>query len=912
MIDFVSLPKGKKTQTMTDEAKNNSETENEKDNLLLDDEVQGEESSTSSNYKIPSLKDENQKHHLSGMYQTWFLDYASAVNLDRAIPHINDGLKPVQRRVLHAMRCKENGSYHKVANIVGDTMHYHPHSDASIYDALVHLGQKELLIDCQGSWGNILTGDGAAAARYIEARLSKFAIEVVFNPKITSWKYSYDGTDQEPIYLPVKFPLLLAQGSEGIGLGLNSKILPHNFNELIDASIAYLKNKPFELLPDFPTGGYADVRNYNDGGRGGKVRIRAKIEKLDNKTLVIKEIPFGTTTENLMESVIKANEKGKINIKHIDDNTSSSVEILIHLDNKTSSDKTIDALYAFTQCEMSYSPVCCVVDNNKPCFITVSEVLRRNTDQTVNLLTQELQIQLSELEDHWHWVSLEKVFFEKRIYKVLEEDFESWEEQVTDIERKFDPYRKLFRKEITREDVLKLCEKPVRKISKFDIKKADEDIADTEASIIDVKNKLEHIIDYTIDWFKKIKTNYGKNHPRLTEIKNFETIETTKVAEANEKLFVNREEGFIGTGLKKDEFICNCSDIDDIIVFFKNGKYKIVKVSEKIFVGKNILHIAVFKKNDKRTIYNAIYREGKTSVYYMKRFAVSGVSRDKEYDLTTGIDGSKVVYFSANPNGEAEVVKVTLKPTTRRIKNLVFEKDFSELAIKGRQSRGNLLTKFDVQKIVLKEKGNSTLGGINVWFDPDISRLNHDGRGVLLGEFFAGDSILVINKNGEYSTTNYDLNNHFNENLLIIEKFDAKKVWSLALIDADQQNYPYIKRFQLEPTAKPISILGENSQSKILLLSDTPYPRFEVEFGGNQSFRENLIVDVEEFIGIKSVKAKGKRITTFEIKTINEIEPIKVPEVEPSETEEQENSNTETADTNDIILGDESGQMTLF
>lgn len=837
-----------------------------------------------SDYKMPNIQDEDAKRHLPGMYQTWFLDYASYVNLDRAIPHINDGLKPVQRRVLHAMKRLDDGRYNKVANIVGSTMQFHPHGDASIYTALVNLGQKNLLIDCQGNWGNILTGDDAAAPRYIEARLSKFALEAVFNPKTTPWKPSYDGRNQEPISLPVKFPLLLAQGCEGIGLGLNSKIMPHNFNELIDASIAVLRNEPFQLFPDFPTGGLVDVSRYNDGERGGVVKIRAHIEKLDNKTLVIKDIPYGLTTGALIETIVSADEKGKINIKKVEDHTSAGVEILVHLEAKTSSDKTIDALYAFTKCEVSYSPNCCVVDDNKPCFITVSEVLRRNTAQTVRLLTEELNIEMGELENHWHWTSLEKLFFEKRIYKILEQDFPTWDDQLTAIERGFDPYRNLLRKPITRDDVMKLCEKPVRKISKFDIKKADEDIANTEAQMKQVQYHLEHIVDYAIDWFTHLKEKYGKAYPRLTEIRNFETIQAAKVVEANAKLYVNRTEGFIGTGLKKDdnvEFVCNCSDIDDIIVFFKDGKYKVVKVAEKAYVGKDIIHVAVYLKNDQRTIYNVVYRDGRAGAYYIKRFAVSSVTRDKEYDLTKGAPNSKIVYFTANANGEAETIKVTLRPTTRRIKNLVFEKDFSEIAIKGRQSMGNILTKFDVHKILLKQKGGSTLGGTPIWFDADVLRLNIDKRGQYIGEFFNDDMILVITKNGDFYTTNFDLNNHYDDDILRIEKFDVGKVWSAALYDAEQ-GFAYLKRFTFEVQKNRTSFIGDSKLSRLFALSDQVYPRFRVTLGGGDSFREPFEVDGETFIAVKSYKAKGKRLTTWTVENVEELEPLRMPADKPT------------------------------
>lgn len=873
---------------MAEETKNTSIPDNDEvtatDQTAADLSADESVAEGHSDYKMPNMQDEDAKRHLPGMYQTWFLDYASYVNLDRAIPHINDGLKPVQRRVLHAMKRLDDGRYNKVANIVGSTMQFHPHGDASIYTALVNLGQKNLLIDCQGNWGNILTGDDAAAPRYIEARLSKFALEAVFNPKTTPWKPSYDGRNQEPISLPVKFPLLLAQGCEGIGLGLNSKIMPHNFNELIDASIAVLRNEPFQLFPDFPTGGLVDVSRYNDGERGGVVKIRAHIEKLDNKTLVIKDIPYGLTTGALIETIVSADEKGKINIKKVEDHTSAGVEILVHLEAKTSSDKTIDALYAFTKCEVSYSPNCCVVDDHKPCFITVSEVLRRNTAQTVRLLTEELNIEMGELENHWHWTSLEKLFFEKRIYKILEQDFPTWDDQLTAIERGFDPYRNLLRKPITRDDVMKLCEKPVRKISKFDIKKADEDIANTEAQMKQVQYHLEHIVDYAIDWFTHLKEKYGKAYPRLTEIRNFETIQAAKVVEANAKLYVNRTEGFIGTGLKKDdnvEFVCNCSDIDDIIVFFKDGKYKVVKVAEKAYVGKDIIHVAVYLKNDQRTIYNVVYRDGRAGAYYIKRFAVSSVTRDKEYDLTKGAPNSKIVYFTANANGEAETIKVTLRPTTRRIKNLVFEKDFSEIAIKGRQSMGNILTKFDVHKILLKQKGGSTLGGTPIWFDADVLRLNIDKRGQYIGEFFNDDMILVITKNGDFYTTNFDLNNHYDDDILRIEKFDVGKVWSAALYDAEQ-GFAYLKRFTFEVQKNRTSFIGDSKLSRLFALSDQVYPRFRVTLGGGDSFREPFEVDGETFIAVKSYKAKGKRLTTWTVENVEELEPLRMPADKPT------------------------------
>ncbi len=876
-----------------------------------------------STYKVPSLNDESSKHHLSGMYQTWFLDYASYVNLERAIPHINDGLKPVQRRVLHSMRRMNDGRFNKVANIVGHTMQFHPHGDASIYDALVTIGQKNLLVDCQGNWGNIMTGDSAAAPRYIEARLSKFALDAVFNPKTTEWKLSYDGRNKEPIYLPVKFPLLLAQGTEGIGLGLNSKILPHNFKELIDASIAYLKGEDFTLYPDFPTGGSIDVNKYNDGERGGKIKIRVHIEKLDHKTLVITDTPYGVTSGKLMESIVKANEKGKINIKKVEDMTSDKVEILIHLEAKTSSDKTIDALYAFTNCEVSYSPNCCVIQDNKPLFTNVSYVLKHSAEATKNLLKLELEIQRNELLEQLHYSSLEKIFIEERIYKDKEfENATSNELALTHIDKRLTPFKKDFIREVTTEDLQRLLEIKMARILKFNSDKAQEHIIALQAQIKECETHIAQIVKYTIDWFKSLKKKYGAQYTRLTEIKNFETIEAAKVVEANEKLYINREEGFIGTGLKKDEFVCNCSDMDDVILFYKDGKYKVVRISEKLFVGKNIIHLDIFKKNDKRTTYNVVYRNGKSGAFYMKRFAVNGVTREKEYDLTQGEANSKIFYFSANPNGEAETIKITLKPTTRRIKNLIFEKDFSELAIKGRQSMGNILTKFDVQKISLKERGSSTLGGTPIWFDSDILRLNFDKRGTFLGEFFQNEEILVICKNGDYYTTSFELENHYDEDILRIEKFDPRKIWTVALFDVDQQNFPYLKRFQLDSSKKRISMLG-NNQSKMILITDTAFPRFEIIFGGDSSLRENLVIEADEFIGVKSMKAKGKRITIWEIDKIHELEPTKFPEPEVTETinnehspqtdtptenlEEQNNTNNSS-----LNIDEDTGQISLF
>lgn len=873
------------------------------DDILDKDDKLTIESAEHSNYKPVGHADESMKHQLSGMYQNWFLDYASYVILERAVPHINDGLKPVQRRILHAMKRLDDGRYNKVANIVGHTMQFHPHGNASIGDALVQLGQKDLLIDCQGNWGNVFTGDSAAAPRYIEARLSKFALEVVFNPKTTEWQASYDGRNREPVTLPVKFPLLLAQGVEGIAVGLSSKILPHNFNEICDAAIAYLHHEDFQLYPDFQTGGAIDVSRYNDGERGGVVRVRAKITKIDNKTLCINEIPYGKTTPSLIDSILKAVEKGKIKVRKVDDNTADKVEILVHLAPGVSSDKTLDALYAFTDCEVSISPNCCVIEDKKPHFLCVSDILKKSVDNTLSLLREELNIQRNEAMETLHFASLEKIFIEERIYKDKQfEQAENMDEACKHIDERLTPYYSQFVREVTKEDILKLMEIKMERILKFNTDKADEFIAKLKKDIAQIDEHLAHIVDYTTDWYLYLKEKYGKNFPRLTEIRSFDTIVATKVAEANEKLYINREEGFIGTSLKKDEYICNCSDIDDVIIFYKDGKYKIVRVSDKLFVGKNILYVNVFKKNDKRTIYNVIYRDGKEGNYYMKRFNVTSIIRDREYDVTQGTPGSKIVYFTANPNGEAEVVKVSLRPNVR-IKKLVFEKDFSTINIKGRQSMGNLLTKYEVHKIVLKQRGGSTLGGRKVWFDSDVLRLNYDGRGKYLGEFQTNESILVILENGEFYTTDFDLNNHYENGIAYIEKFDAEKVWTAVLYDADQQNFPYLKRFTFEVTNKRQSYLGENKQNKLVLLSDEVYPRLQVVFGGNDRFREPLIIDASDFVGVKSYKAKGKRLTTYAVEEIKELDPVRVPDSE-------EKIESEAIGTDD--LENEDGQMTLF
>ena len=871
-----------------------------------------------SDYRPADTHDQSIKHQLSGMYQNWFLDYASYVILERAVPHINDGLKPVQRRILHSMKRMDDGRYNKVANIVGHTMQFHPHGDASIGDALVQLGQKDLLVDCQGNWGNILTGDGAAAPRYIEARLSKFGLEVVFNPKTTEWKLSYDGRNKEPVTLPVKFPLLLAQGVEGIAVGLSSKILPHNFNELCDAAVEYLHQREFRLYPDFQTGGSIDVSRYNDGERGGVVKVRAKINKIDNKTLAITEIPYGKTTTSVIESILKAVDKGKIKVRKVDDNTSAQVEILIHLAPGVSSDKTIDALYAFTDCEVSISPNCCVIDESKPHFLRVSDVLRKSVDNTLDLLRLELEIHKNELQESLHFASLEKIFIEERIYKDKEfEQAKDMDAACAHIDDRLTPFYPTFIREVTKEDILKLMEIKMGRILKFNSDKAEDFIARTKEEIETINNHLANIVEYTTNWFKMLKEKYGKGFPRRTELRNFDTIEAAKVVEANEKLYINREEGFIGTALKKDEFIANCSDLDDVIIFYRDGRYLITPVAEKKFIGKNILYINIFKKNDKRTIYNAVYRDGKDGIHYMKRFAVTSVTRDREYDLTQGTPGSRVVYFTANPNGEAEVIKVTLKPNPR-IRKITFEKDFSEIAIKGRQAMGVILSKYDVHKIALKQKGGSTLGGRKVWFDRDVLRLNYDGRGEYLGEFQSEDSILVILNNGEFYTTNFDLSNHYEDNVQIVEKYDPNKVWSAVLYDADQQNYPYLKRFCFEAGSRKQNYLGDNKESKLIILTDEYYPRLEVIFGGHDSFREKLIIDADEFIAVKGFKAKGKRISTFNIEAINELEPVRFPEEKQEanegddETEEIENMDPDNGKSEDDIIDEITGQMKLF
>lgn len=875
------------------------------------DDVEGQPAEGSADMeKLARLTGDGvKKKYLSGMYKDWFLDYASYVILERAVPHVYDGLKPVQRRILHAMKRLDDGRFNKVANIIGYTMQYHPHGDASIGDALVQLGQKDLLIESQGNWGNILTGDSAAAPRYIEARLSKFANDVVFNPKTTEWMQSYDGRNQEPVTLPVKFPLLLAQGVEGIAVGLASKILPHNFIELIDASIAYLKGEDFELYPDFPTGGLADCSRYNDGLRGGVVKVRARINKLDKKTLVITEIPFGKNTTTLIDSILKANDKGKIKIKKIDDNTAQNVEILIHLPAETSPDKTIDALYAFTDCEISISTNSCVIEDDKPHFYGVKEMLKATAEKTKFLLKRELEIRLAELEEEWHFSSLEKIFFEEKIYRELEKNTETWEDILVAIERGFDPFRPKFRREITRPDVEKLTEKPVRKISKFDIKKADELIKSIEAEMKVVKNHLAHLVDYTIAYYEQIKKKHSKGRERKTELRSFESIQATQVVVANQKLYVNREEGFFGIGLRKDEYVCDCSDIDDIIVFLRSGKYIIAKVAEKSFFGKDIIHIGVFRRNDTRTIYNVVYRDGRNGAIMIKRCAITGITRDKEYDITKGTEGSQVLYMSVNPNGEAEVLKVFLKPRPK-LKKPILDLDFSELAIKGRSSMGNIFSRYAIHKIQVKEKGVSTLGGQKIWFDADVLRLNADGRGVSLGEFGANDRIVVFYKRGIYAVTSFEVSNHYDDDLIHIEKFDSEKVYSALFFDAEQ-SFVYLKRFVVENLDRPQSFVGEAEGSYLIALSVDKWPQVEITFGGAHAHRLNELVDVSEFIGVKSFRARGKRLTTYEIGEAKFVEPLVKEEPAADEEVSEPDSNGTLPEVGSDEDEGETTQMSL-
>ena len=941
--------KDSEEQRLKNEESNSNEivSSDESDSSVeSDSSAEASASPQHSDYKPVNRFDASAVHHLSGMYQNWFLDYASYVILERAVPHIEDGLKPVQRRILHSMKRMDDGRFNKVANIVGHTMQFHPHGDASIGDALVQMGQKDLLVDCQGNWGNILTGDRAAAPRYIEARLSKFALDVVFNPKTTEWQLSYDGRNKEPITLPAKFPLLLAQGAEGIAVGLSSKILPHNLVEICDAAINYLRGEEFQLYPDFPTGGSIDVARYNDGQRGGMVKVRAKIEKLDSKTIVIREIPFSKTTTTLIDSILKAIDKGKIKAKKVDDNTAAEVEIQVHLAPGVSSDKTIDALYAFSDCEINISPNCCVIEDNKPCFLTVSDVLRHSTDTTMGLLRKELQIRKSELEEQLFFSSLERIFIEERIYKEKKfEQSKSQDEVVAFIDSKLQPFKdQIFRvpsnkttaegkveqemveysfhREITRDDILRLLEIKMQRILKYNKDKADELIARIKAELADIEYDLAHMTDVTIHWFEFIRDKYGKDHPRRTEIKSFDTIEASKVVEANQKLYINRQEGFIGTGLKKDEFVCNCSDIDDIIVFFKDGKYKMVRAADKIFVGKNILHVQVFKKNDKRTIYNVVYRDGKAGAAYIKRFFVPTMTVGKEYDLTQGTPGSRVLYFTANPNGEAEVIKVTLEANPK-LKKIFIERDFSEVGIKGRTSKGNLVTRNPIHRIGLKSHGHSTLGGRKVWYDPDVNRLNYDEHGRLLGEFFDDDSILVVLDDGNFYISSFDANNHYEDNIKIIEKWDPDKIWTAALFDADNSGNLYLKRFRMEAIKRQQNYIGENPKSQLMLLTDTAYPRIEVDYApvkapdGSMTQRPPLEIDADEFIAVKGFKAKGKRVTTLDVEAVKELEPTRFPNPDDDDSddtpeEEPENLDPDAGKSQQQVIDEMTGQLNIF
>ena len=836
------------------------------------------------------LGSDSRHFKLSGMFKDWFLDYSSYVILQRAVPHIVDGLKPVQRRVLHAMYRMDDGNYTKVANIVGQAMQYHPHGDASILGALVQLGQKGFAIDCQGNWGNILTGDSNAAPRYIEARLSKFAKEVIFDPKVTPWMTSYDGRNQEPTELPVRFPLLLAQGTEGIAVGMASKILPHNFNELIDASVAILENRPYELYPDVPTGGLADCSKYMKGRRGGSVKVRARIEKIDKNTISITEIPYGKTTHALIDSIMKAKDKGKIKIKKIDDMTTSRVEIVIHLPNDVSPDKTIDALYAFTDCECNIAPNACVIKDNKPQFLDVHEILEYDTWHTRDILGQQLQLRLDELESEWHYNSLERIFFENRVYKILEQDQRTWEDQIEDIFTQMKTYQDLFRREITRDDILRLVEKPVRKISKFDAKAIDEKILAIEDAMKLVRDQLEHLTRYTVDWFKSLKKKYGKDFPRQTELTGFETIAVTKVVNNNAKLYANMEEGFVGIGLKRDEkveFICDCSDLSEIITVNKDGKYRITKVSDKAFFGKNLIYVGVFNRGDTRTIYNVIYRDGNTALSYAKRFAITSVTRDNEYDITQGKPGSTLLWFSANHNGEAESVRVYFRPRTK-LKKMSAEYDFSTLAIKGKSSRGNLVAKNPIQRILLKSKGVSTISGKDIWYDADIQKLNDEERGLYLGQFNTDDKILAVFRNGTFYTTSFDVSNRYQGDLLRIEKFDSGKTFTALYYDGAAKAF-YVKRFSFTLSDNtPLSFISDGKGSYLVDLSEDARPQFLVTFGGKFAHREPEAVDAEAFIAKKGLAAKGKKCSDKDVKAVAFIEPLPVPEDDSAEAGEAE------------------------
>ena len=850
--------------------------------------------------------DDGSVRKLTGMYKNWFLDYASYVILERAVPHVEDGLKPVQRRILHAMKCCDDGRYNKVANIVGQAMQYHPHGDASIKDALVQLGQKDLLIDCQGNWGNILTGDEAAAARYIEARLSKFALDVVFNKKTTEWMRSYDGRNEEPVTLPIKFPLLLAQGTEGIAVGLASKILPHNFNELISACIAHLKGEDFQLLPDFPTGGLMDASRYNDGLRGGAVKVRARISKVDKRTLVITEIPFSTTSESIKESIIKANEKGKIKIKKVDDLTADKVEIVIHVANDESSDKTIDALYAFTSCEVSISPNSCVIIDEKPCFMGVKEILRRSADHTRSLLGLELQIKLGELNEAWHAASLERIFIENKLYQLIE-GCRTREAAYEAVDKGLEPFKKKLRREVTMEDVQRLTELKFIRISRYDTDKADNEIKKIEEDIKATKHDLDHLTDYAIAYYERIREKYGKGRDRRTEIREFDAIEATKVAVTNAKLYVDRTEGFFGIGksMKDAEFVCDCSDIDDVIVILKDGRYVITKVSDKAFFDKNIYYIGVFKRNDERTIYNVLYRDGRGGAIMMKRCAIKSITRDKEYDLTKGTPKSEILYMSVNPNGEAEVLKIYFRPRPR-LKKVISELDFSTVAIKGRQSQGNLFSRYGIHKIVMKEKGTSTLGGQNIWFDEDVRRLNTDGRGELIGEFKGDDKLVVWTSKYRYYITGFGVDQHFPDETVRVERYVPGRIYSLCYFDKEQ-NYFYMKRFQLEASEKMLSFLEDEATMEFVAITSAEGATLKVEYTGAHATRPADEIDVDSFIGVKSHRAKGKRITTYQVASLTfiEPEPAPEPEQEPVEDMTDEVLDVDLDSVNDVELPQE-------
>lgn len=882
----------------------------------LNEEPIDETSAKSSGKYDKLLSSDSRKYKLSGMFKDWFLDYSSYVILQRAVPHIVDGLKPVQRRVLHAMFRMDDGSYTKVANIVGQAMQYHPHGDASILGALVQLGQKGLLIDCQGNWGNILTGDSNAAPRYIEARLSKFAKEVVFDPKITNWMTSYDGRNQEPTELPVRFPLLLAQGTEGIAVGMASKILPHNFNELIDASVKILEGEDFTIYPDFPTGGSADCSNYKDGARGGSVKVRAKIEKIDKNTVAITEIPYGKTSHILIDSILKAKDKGKIKIKKIEDMTTEKVEILIHLPNDVSPDKTIDALYAFTDCECNIAPNACVIVDNKPQFLSVKDILIYDTNHTRDLLKWQLDIRLAELEDQWHYTSLERIFFENKVYKILEQNQNSWEQQLQDVFTEMKTYQDILRREIMMEDIEKLVEKPVRKISKFDTKAIDEKIAAIEAEMETVKNNIEHITEYTIDWFKMLKAKYGKPFVRQTEITAFESIAVTKVVSNNAKLYANYEEGFVGLNLKKDDngtYICDCSDLSEVIVIGKDGKYRITKVTDKAFFWKDLLYVGVFNRGDSRTIYNVIYREGKSSVSYAKRFAITSVTRDKDYDITTGEEGSKILWFTVNHNGEAESVRIYLRPRPK-LKKTQFEYDFSTLAIKGKASRGNLVSKNPIARIQLKSKGVSTIGGKDIWYDADIQKLNDEQRGQYLGEFGPEDKVLAIFKDGTFYTTSFDVSNRYQGEVIKVEKFDPNKTYTALYYDAAAKAF-YVKRFSFVLSDNtPLSFIAPGTKSYLVDLSEDKHPQFQVIFGGKYEHRDPENIDAEEYIAKKGYAAKGKKCHQYDLKEVKFIEPLHKPEDdiedEPLDIIEDVESDEPQGDSNEVSGATTDGGQT--